>query len=188
MWKFSTASVIRLAYQPNFVYFLPSFGGRAVFLAREEAAICRFSPSAVSGFLDEHHVVLLGSESPAPQGWEQTSALPDCRVKDISLFPWDVAGFSSWKFLEHCSFLDKELPEHLGLHCSGRPPHALTLGLVFFSAVVCFSCFMAWFKIVLYSAISTRVYCRQRTRSSNQQSHSRIPSYIILAQVSNMYQ
>lgn len=46
-----------------------------MFLVREKAGTCGFSPSAVSGFLDEHPVVLLGSESPAPQGWEQASAL-----------------------------------------------------------------------------------------------------------------
>lgn len=46
-----------------------------MFLVREKAGICRVSLSAVNGFLDEHRVVLLGSDSSAPQGWEQTSAL-----------------------------------------------------------------------------------------------------------------
>lgn len=46
-----------------------------MFLLREKAGSYRFSPSAVSGFLDKHPVVLLGSESPTPQGWEQASAL-----------------------------------------------------------------------------------------------------------------
>lgn len=64
-----------------------------MFLVREEAGICRLSPSAVSGFPDEHHVVLLGSQSQPHR--EQTSALPDCRGKDTSLCLWDVAEFSS---------------------------------------------------------------------------------------------
>jgi len=45
-----------------------------VFLVREKAGSCVFSPSAVNGFLDDHPVVLLGSESPAPHGGEQASA------------------------------------------------------------------------------------------------------------------
>lgn len=44
-----------------------------MFLVREKAGSCSLSPNAVNGFLDEHPVVLLGSESPAPQGWEQAA-------------------------------------------------------------------------------------------------------------------
>lgn len=42
------------------------------------------------------------------------------------MLPWDAAVFSSWVLLKHSNLLDqKELSEHLVLHCSSRSPLAL---------------------------------------------------------------